>query len=237
MAEPQEISHIWKAQQDFFHMRTATMDSISQTPKTRYWLDLIALLLIVTSSVLTDQSSKMLVETHLKKWESQENLKVYLGDRIPLAMIGQDEPESSFFLSLAFNYVRNQGAAWGFLSDLEDHIREPFFYLVTLFASLVILFYFRSTPAFFRTPRFALALIFSGAIGNFLDRVRLGYVVDFIEVRWNLPIPFSSSTWSYIFPSFNWADSMITVGVSILLFDMLFLEKKRDALYRKSSVG
>jgi signal peptidase II len=65
-------------------------------------------------------------------------------------------------------------------------------------------------------------LILSGAIGNFLDRVRFGYVIDWIDVRWNL------LGWRYDFPNFNFADSCITVGVSFLLVDMLILEGLRS---------
>ncbi|MEN9835542.1 MAG: hypothetical protein RL011_1735, partial [Pseudomonadota bacterium] len=86
----------------------------------------------------------------------------------------------------------------------------------------IILLYLRSTPVHHRLAIFSLSLILSGAIGNFLDRVRFGYVIDWIDVRWNL------AGWRYDFPNFNFADSCITVGVSLLLIDMLFFERMRE---------
>jgi signal peptidase II len=61
----------------------------------------------------------------------------------------------------------------------------------------------------------ALALILGGAIGNVIDRVRLGYVVDFIHAHWG----------SAYFPAFNIADSAITIGAALLIFDA-FREKR-----------
>ena len=64
-------------------------------------------------------------------------------------------------------------------------------------------------------------MILSGAIGNFIDRLRVGYVIDWIDVRWNI------AGWSYSFPNFNVADSCISVGVFMLLLDALLLEMLR----------
>ena len=71
--------------------------------------------------------------------------------------------------------------------------------------------YFVRLPAGARLPRLALALVLGGAVGNLLDRVRLGYVVDFIHVYWR----------QHQWPDFNVADSAITVGVILLVFDIL----------------
>ena len=91
--------------------------------------------------------------------------------------------------------------------------------------------YMRSTPAHHRLARFALCLIFSGAVGNFIDRIRLGYVIDWIDVEWNI------LGWTYNFPSFNVADSCITVGVTLLLFDLLFLEARRKVMTESVAEG
>jgi signal peptidase II len=122
---------------------------------------------------------------------------------------------------LGFNYVRNLGAAWGALSNLPDNVRVPFFYVVTIVAVFIIGLYIKTTPVEHRLTIFALGLILSGAVGNFIDRLRVGYVIDWIDVRWNL------MGWRYDFPNFNVADSAITVGVLFLLFDMLVLESLR----------
>jgi signal peptidase II len=158
-------------------------------------------------------------------WSDAENLSAYRGQRFPIwSSDGSDgAPEGNHgFVSLSTNYVRNLGAAWGALSNLPDVIRVPFFYMVTCLAVLIILLYLRSTPVHHRLAIFSLSLILSGAIGNFLDRIRFGYVIDWIDVRWNLV------GWRYDFPNFNFADSCITVGVSLLLIDMLFFEQMRE---------
>ncbi|MBM4250933.1 MAG: signal peptidase II [Deltaproteobacteria bacterium] len=188
-------------------------------------LSLLFLLLMVLGSIGLDQVTKYHAQSTLMVWSDAENLSSYRGQRYPLwSSDGSDgAPDGSHaFISLSTNYVRNLGAAWGALSNLPDVIRVPFFYLVTCLAVFIILLYLRSTPVHHRLAIFSLSLILSGAIGNFLDRIRFGYVIDWIDVRWNL------AGWRYDFPNFNFADSCITVGVSLLLVDMLFLERKRE---------
>ena len=212
---------------------------------------LFVLFLMCLGSVAIDQITKQWAERYLMVWEQKENLKIYEGKRHHLLTLGDQEESiksQKSFLSFNFNYVRNQGAAWGMFSNLDDNIRIPFFYFVTIFAIAIIIFYWRSTPLHHRLARFALALIFSGAIGNFIDRFRLDYVIDFIDVRWSFMLPFKINLnidffpsfldflnfkiylekWSYSFPNFNWADSTITVGVSLLIFDMLVFEPARE---------
>jgi len=192
----------------------------------RYWR-LISVVLLVFSSVMLDQISKIDAEKHLMTYEDEENLKFYEGRRVLLWKIG--EPPASLterpsYFSINLNYIRNQGAAWGFLSDLRDSIRIPFFYVMTTIAIIFILNYIRTTPISYRLPRFALYLILSGALGNLVDRIRHGYVIDWIDVEWTI------FGWFYNFPSFNWADSCITVGVSMLIVEIIFFEKKRKNL-------
>jgi signal peptidase II len=186
---------------------------------------LLFLILMVLGSVGLDQVTKYHAQSTLMVWSDTENLSSYRGQRYPLwSSDGSDgAPDGNHgFISLSTNYVRNLGAAWGALSNLPDVIRVPFFYLVTCLAVFIILLYLRSTPVHHRLAIFSLSLILSGAIGNFLDRVRFGYVIDWIDVRWNL------AGWRYDFPNFNFADSCITVGVSLLLIDMLFFERMRE---------
>ena len=186
-------------------------------------LSLIFLMVMTIGSVGLDQVSKVHAQDKLMKWSDATDPALYQGQRYPLMAFGspllQESP--NFYLAFATNYVRNLGAAWGALSDLPDSIRAPFFYLVTCLAVIIIGVYMRSTPVHHRLAIFALGLILSGAIGNFIDRIRLGYVIDWIDVRWNL------LGWRYDFPNFNVADSAISVGVSMLMFDMLVLEALR----------
>jgi signal peptidase II len=113
------------------------------------------------------------------------------------------------FLSLS--HVRNRGAAFGLLSDWDIPYQSAVLAVLSLCALVAIAFYFLRLPAAARLPRFALALVLGGAVGNLIDRARLGYVVDFVHVYWR----------RYQWPDFNVADSAITVGVALLVLDIL----------------
>lgn len=181
------------------------------------------LFVMILGSVGLDQASKFHSEETLMAWTHDTDPNLYKGSRYPVVSTGSVTPgeETPVYLYFGFNYVRNLGAAWGALSNLPDNIRVPFFYVVTIVAVFIIGLYIKTTPVEHRLAIFSLGLILSGAIGNFIDRLRLGYVIDWIDVRWNL------LGWRYDFPNFNVADSAITVGVLFLLFDMLVLENLR----------
>ena len=182
----------------------------------------IALILMITGSVGLDQISKQHSQNTLMVWNHKSDTRQYQGQRHELWSTGSPSYNSKdFYLAFSFNYVRNPGAAWGALQNLPDNVRIPFFYMVTLVAVIIIGVYMKSTPPEHLTARFALSLILSGAIGNFIDRILYGYVIDWIDVRWNL------FAWRYDFPNFNIADSAITVGVALLLIDMVILEALR----------
>ena len=84
-----------------------------------------------------------------------------------------------------FRYAVNKGAAFSFLADANSAFRVPFFLTVSVIAMGAILWYYRSSSPKDVVFRFSLALVFGGAIGNLIDRVRLGHVIDFIS--WDLP--------------------------------------------------
>lgn len=109
-------------------------------------------------------------------------------------------------------YVENPGAAWGFLGGAASWFRTPFFLLVSLAAMIFIIAYFRKTQPEQGMLRVALACVFGGALGNFLDRARLGYVIDFIDWHW-----YDRFTW----PTWNIADAGISIGVGLLILDMI----------------
>jgi len=113
-------------------------------------------------------------------------------------------------------HVRNKGAAFSILSTLPDLWRNTFFISVTVVAVGVIAALIAKTQE--RILVAAFSLIASGAVGNVVDRIRYGEVVDFIQ--WYVK--------SYYWPSFNVADSAITVGVALLAIDMLFLKKPEE---------
>lgn len=111
-------------------------------------------------------------------------------------------------------YVRNRGAAFSFLSNASW--RLPFFITVSIIAAFVILVAFRKLRDDQRLAQISLAMIFSGAVGNLIDRVRLGEVIDFLDVHW----------YRHHWPAFNVADSLICVGVFLLAIDMILEEKR-----------
>jgi signal peptidase II len=114
-------------------------------------------------------------------------------------------------------HIRNPGAAFGFLAAAPPMFRYIFFMVVTLAAILLILHYFRVSRIEAPSLVVALALILAGAVGNLIDRVRFGEVVDFLDVYLG----------SYHWPAFNVADSAITVGAAILIVVLLRKRKER----------
>lgn len=141
--------------------------------------------LTVFVGVLLDQLSKFYIDSSFKLFQSVTVL------------------ENFFHIT----YIRNRGAAFGIFSD--SALRLPFFIGVTLLAVGGMLWYLRQLKPDQRLSLFALGLILSGAVGNLIDRIRLGEVIDFIDVHW----------YSHHWPAFNIADSAICVGVGLLLFD------------------
>ena len=144
--------------------------------------------LLTVAVIALDQWTKRLVMEHFDEFESVVLLPV-----------------------LEFMRLHNKGAAFSFLSDASGWQRW-FFVAVGLAVSVGILVWIRSLPA--RGQHLlaaALSLVMGGALGNVIDRLLLGHVVDFIRVHYRE---------SY-FPAFNVADSAITVGASLLILDSL----------------
>lgn len=115
--------------------------------------------------------------------------------------------------TLAYNY----GAAFSFLAEAGGW-QKYFFALLGLSVSGFIVYYLRQVPKVATILSVGLALILGGAIGNVIDRFFHGYVIDFIHVHY-------ADVWHY--PVFNIADIGICVGTALVVWDMLFLEKKR----------
>jgi len=115
---------------------------------------------------------------------------------------------------LYFRYTENRGAAWGFLSGFDSDLRQPFFIGVGIIAMVVIFFLFRTVKPDRILLITALSLIVGGAMGNIVDRIRYGYVVDFI--KW-----YPGFEW----PTFNIADALICVGVGLM-----FIQVIRDSI-------
>ncbi|MBP1752098.1 MAG: lspA [Geobacteraceae bacterium] len=114
----------------------------------------------------------------------------------------------------AITNIRNKGAAFSFLAN--SPYRLPILTLVSVIAIIAIIVFFRKLRPDQKLTAFSLALIFAGAVGNLIDRVRLGEVIDFLVVHWH----------EHYWPAFNVADSAICVGVFLLAIDM-YVEEKR----------
>ena len=116
-------------------------------------------------------------------------------------------------------YVRNPGAAFGFLAGAPPFFRTLFFLAVTVAAIVLILYYLYKTPSRGPFLTISLALILAGALGNMIDRVRLGEVIDFLDVY------LGTAHW----PAFNVADSAICVGAVVLFWVMVNQDKEERA--------
>lgn len=140
---------------------------------------------IVLFLVVLDQLTKIYIHTQFQ-----------LGESIPVIR--------NFF---NITYVRNTGAAFGILSDSHETFRHIFFLAVPLIAVIIIFMMLRSTPDNDKWQIWALSGIAGGALGNYIDRLRFGYVVDFLDFHFRE---------IYSYPAFNIADSAIVCGVIIL---------------------
>lgn len=153
--------------------------------------NLVMLLGIVLLLIALDQWSKDLVRE-----------QIALGSEVyPIPFL------APFF---RFTYVKNTGAAFGIFQNANT----PLLILSILISLVVLWLYFKAEdePLVFRI---SLAMMLGGAIGNMIDRIRFGFVIDFIAVG--------------RFPVFNIADSAVTVGVAIMLIAMLIQERKEKS--------
>lgn len=121
----------------------------------------------------------------------------------------------------SLTYIRNTGAAFGFLAGSAAAFRLPFLIVFSLVAVGFVVAMLRRLPEQERGLTTALAFILGGAIGNLIDRVVYGEVIDFLDFYWS----------GYHWPAFNVADSFITLGVSIMVF-YLVKAKGRDPFAR-----
>lgn len=118
---------------------------------------------------------------------------------------------------LNFAYAQNTGAAFSIFDSHGDAGRWGLS-AVALVASVLVLYYFWRTPRSDDRMLGALALLLAGIVGNVTDRMRLGFVVDFIDVQFG--------TWHY--PTFNVADMAIIAGAGLMIIDMFFGKKKEE---------
>lgn len=144
-------------------------------------------LLIVSIIVLLDQITKYLAVKYLK-------------GEAPHILI------QNFF---ELEYVENYGAAFGILQN-----KKVFFIIITIMVIVgIITIFFRYSRRFNNTMNMSLVMLLGGTIGNFIDRIRLSYVIDFISIKFGR---------NYSFPVFNIADMFIVIGTFLIIFMVSF---------------
>lgn len=125
---------------------------------------------------------------------------------------------------LNFIYAENTGVAFSQLSNGGDAGRWMLSAVAGV-AAIFVLYYFWRTPKENDRLLGACALLLAGIVGNFTDRVRLGYVIDFVDVQFG--------NWHY--PTFNVADSAICIGAGLLILDLFFSRKPENVSAEKQS--
>lgn len=141
--------------------------------------------LICFGTILIDQFTKLVVETNLYKTE------IVLIDKI-----------------LSFTYVENYGVAWGAFKQYDTLIKV----LIPIFIVLIVIFFIKSNLTTFGWT--SGSFIIGGAIGNYIDRLVRGYVIDFIDFK--------------VWPVFNFADICIVVGCIMLMISLIKAEKNNS---------
>jgi signal peptidase II len=154
----------------------------------------VAWLLLSACVVLADQVSKAYITRHFMEFEFTRILAV-----------------------LDITCMHNVGAAFSFLASASGWQRWLFIGLAGAVSIGIIIWLIRLPRGTHALLAAGLALVLGGALGNVIDRIRLGYVIDFIHFHWDRAY----------FPAFNVADSAITVGAACLLLDALFESKRK----------
>lgn len=141
-------------------------------------------------------------------------------DQLTKSLVARSIPfqSSKSIIPGLFNltHVRNRGAIFGFFSHSESRILFIFLTLVSLVALGLVIYYFFRTPSSQTLMKISLSVILAGALGNLIDRVFRGHVIDFLD--------FYIKSWHW--PSFNVADSCITIGAFLLIFILVFKRSK-----------
>ena len=113
--------------------------------------------------------------------------------------------------------VHNTGAAYGLLNDVDLPFKTGLLALVSTAALAGLAAFAASLPEMHRLARFGVALVVGGAAGNLIDRMWLGYVVDFVDVYWR----------GWHFWAFNVADSAISIGMALIILDQMGVGRRR----------
>ncbi len=148
----------------------------------------LTLFLVSNTLIIIDQYTKFLVNTHIPIYNSINVI------------------ENFFHLT----HVRNPGVAFGLFADQDSEYKALVFILISSVAIIAILVIYHQTPDDKIMVRSGLIMIFSGAIGNLIDRIAYKEVVDFVDIFFG----------NYHWPAFNFADACITIGVGFMILDL-----------------
>ncbi len=148
----------------------------------------MTLFLVSNALILVDQYTKFLVNTHIPLYYSMKVIDNFLH----------------------LTHVRNPGVAFGLFADQDSEYKVLAFILISSVAIFAILFIYYQTPMEKKMVRSGLIMIFSGAIGNLIDRVVYAEVIDFVDIFYK----------NYHWPAFNFADACITIGVGFMILDL-----------------
>jgi signal peptidase II len=145
-------------------------------------------LVLIGSIIFLDQATKFIITSSLNLYDRIEVIK-------------------GFFQVI---YVRNSGAIWGILSDHPNAWVQKVITILSVAALVIVIYYFLKLPSRCLSELISLSFIMGGAVGNIIDRLFQGYVVDFLDFY------IKDLHW----PTFNAADSFISIGVVILIFSI-----------------
>jgi signal peptidase II len=156
---------------------------------------LITFALVSAGVILIDQITKWIIKTTMNLHQTIE----VIGD---------------FF---TISYILNSGIAFGLFDDSASPIKRPLLIIISIIALAIIVYIFFSLPKSVKMSGLAMGLIFGGAIGNMIDRIARGLVVDFLDFDFPDIIIRPLNIYMTRWPTFNVADSSVLIGIVILL--------------------
>ena len=118
-----------------------------------------------------------------------------------------------------FTYIPNPGAAFGLFGNAAASVRSLFLIGISITALAVLFFMYARLTEKSILIHISIGMIIGGGVGNLIDRIRLRWVIDFLDLHWQ----------GYHWPTFNIADFAITIGTIILMFNVLFHQRERIA--------
>ncbi len=184
------------------------------TPKRSAMLFLVAYALLLIGLAALDQTTKFHAEKAFLTWSHPSETHNFQSSSYQALLLGTRDAASNWF-ELNFTYVRNTGAIWGIMQNLPRGSSNLFFLIIYPVFMALLGYTFYTSKAGQRILRFATVCILAGAVGNFIDRITVGYVIDWMHPQWNL------FGWRYSYPVFNVADAAIVTGVSLWFVDSL----------------